>query len=128
MIIPFSLTFKSCPPQIYVRLISFKVIQILNSTVSGEILQVAFSFQNPVKVSYVRHFFKFKCVLQMSIKTFISFNQRGKEWICACSVVSGILIDASNKPLCGTLIINLGKNSICASYCNQIKTSFARIR
>ena len=29
---------------------------------------------------------------------------------------------ASNEPLCGILIINLGKNSVCACYCKQIKT------
>ena len=46
---------------------SFKVIQILNSAVSGELLQAAFTFQNSVKVTYVRHFFDFKCVLQMFI-------------------------------------------------------------
>ena len=44
MVIPFSFTFKS--PALRVCLISFKVIQILNSAVSGEMLQVAFSFQN----------------------------------------------------------------------------------
>ena len=27
------------------------------------------------------------------------------------------------KPLCGTLIINLGKKWICVYYCKQIKTS-----
>ena len=32
---------------------------------------------------------------------------------------------ASNEPLCGTLIINLGKNSVSACYCKQIKTPFA---
>ena len=50
MVIPFSFTFKS--PALRVCLISFKVIQILNSAVSGEMLQVAFSFQNSVKVTY----------------------------------------------------------------------------
>ena len=65
MVIPFSFTFKS--PALRVCLISFKVIQILNSAVSGEMLQVVFSFQNSVKVTYVRYvrrFFNFKCVLQ----------------------------------------------------------------
>ena len=51
-----------------------------------------------------------------------------KNWICACSIVSRVFIYASNKPLCGTLIISLGKNSICAYYLKQIKTSFARIK
>ena len=46
-----------------------------------------------------------------------------KNSICACSIVSRVFIYASNKPLCGTLIINLGKNWICACYCKQIKTS-----
>ena len=46
----------------------------------------------------------------------------------ACSIVSRVFIYASNKPLCGTLIINIGKNSICACYFRQIKTSFGKIR
>ena len=46
-----------------------------------------------------------------------------KTSICACSIVSRVFIYASNKPLCGTLIINLGKNWICVCYCKQIKTS-----
>ena len=53
--------------QIRVSLISFKATQIINSAVSSEMLQVAFSFQNSVKVTYVRHFLNFKCVLQMFI-------------------------------------------------------------
>ena len=44
-----------------------------------------------------------------------------KNSICACSIDSRVFIYVSNKPLCGTLIINLGKNSICASYCKQMK-------
>ena len=63
----FLLHIKSCSPQIRVCFISFKLIQILNSAVSGEVLQVAFSFQNSAKVTYVGHFFNFKCVLQMFI-------------------------------------------------------------
>ena len=35
---------------------------------SGEILQVVFQiFQNSVKTTYIRHFFNFKCVLQIFI-------------------------------------------------------------
>ena len=41
---------------------------------------------------------------------------------------SRVFIYASNKPLCGTLIINLGKSLIYGCYCEQIKTSFARIK
>ena len=48
--------------------------------------------------------------------------------ICACSIVSRVFIYESNKPLCGIVIINLGKNSICACYCKRIKTSFAGIK
>ena len=51
-----------------------------------------------------------------------------KNSICACSIVSRVFIYASNEPFCGTLIINLGKTSICASYCKQTKTLFARIK
>ena len=92
---------------------SFKVVQILNSAVSGEMLQVAFGFQNSVKVTYVRHFFNFKCVLQMFIKTRITCGTliiKIKSLICACSIVSRVFNYTSNEPLCGTLIIILGKN------------------
>ena len=34
-----------------------------------------------------------------------------KNTICACSIVSRVLIYASNKPLCGTLKINLGRQT-----------------
>ena len=51
-----------------------------------------------------------------------------KESICACSIASGVFIYTSNKPLYGTLIISLGKTSICACYCKQIRASFARIK
>ena len=36
-------------------------------------------------------------------------------------IFSRVFIYPSNKPLCGTLIINLGKKSVCACYCKQIK-------
>ena len=29
----------------------------------------------------------------------------------------------NSKPLCGNLIINLGKNGICVCYCKQMKRS-----
>ena len=68
MVIPFSFTFKSSALQKYaILVISFKVIQILNSAVFGEMLQAVFNFQNSVKVTYVRHFFNLECVLQMFI-------------------------------------------------------------
>ena len=54
--------------------------------------------------------------------------QSRKNSICACSLVSRVFIYASNEPLCGTQIINIGKNSICACYCKQIKTSFSRMK
>ena len=53
---------------------------------------------------------------------------QNKKLIWACSIVSRVFIYALNKRLCGTLIINVGKNSICACYCKQTKTSFARIK
>ena len=37
-----------------------------------------------------------------------------KNSVCASSIVSRFFICASNKQLCGTLIINLGKYSKCA--------------
>ena len=67
MIIPFFFTFKSPALRKYASASSFNFIQILSSAVSGEILQVGFSFQNYVKVTYVTHFFNFKYVLQMFI-------------------------------------------------------------
>ena len=45
-----------------------------------------------------------------------------------CNSFKGGFIYASNEPLCGTIIINLGKNSICSCYYKQIKTFFARIK
>ena len=51
-----------------------------------------------------------------------------KNSMCGCSIISMVFIYASNGPSCGTLIINLGKNSICAYYCKQIKTFFARMK
>ena len=85
-------------------------------------LQVAFIFENSVKVTYVRLFFYFKCVLQMFLFTVISFSERVqialiytsievtcgtliikiKISIFACLIVSAIFIYASNEPLCGT--------------------------
>ena len=55
-------------------------------------------------------------------------DYQNKKLNCAWSIVSRVFIYASNEPLCGTLIVNLGKNSICACYSKQIKTSFARIK
>ena len=43
-----------------------------------------------------------------------------------CSIVSKVFIYASNKWLCGTLIINVGKNLTCTCYCKQIKSSFCK--
>ena len=42
--------------------------------------------------------------------------------------VGNIDMWVTTKPLLGILIINLGKNSICAWYCKQIRISFARIK
>ena len=46
------------------------------------------------------------------------------------SIVSRVLFmhQMRNEPLCGTMIINLGKNLICACYWKQIKTPFAGIK
>ena len=63
-------------------------------------LQVAFSFQNSVKVTYVRYFFNLKCELQMFIYTMISFSQK----------VQIGLIYTSIELTCANLIV---KNSIC---------------
>ena len=101
------------------------------------------------QVTYVRYFYNFKCVPHMFILSIISFSERAllalintsinltcgtmiikmKNSILACLIVSRVFIYASNDvPLCSTPIIKLGKNSICACYCKQIKTSFARIK
>ena len=59
----------------HVFLISCKVIQIHNSAVSGEMLQVTFSFQNYVEVTFVRHFFKFQvCTTNVRINYFILYK------------------------------------------------------
>ena len=49
--------------------------------------------------------------------------QNKKNSTCACSILSRIFIYASNKPLCGTLIINSGKDCICVCCGKKIKTS-----
>ena len=105
-------------------------------------LQVAFIFQNSVKTTDVRHFLiSSVCTTNVHINYDFIFSKKIytsieltcgtliikiKISICACSIVSRVFIYASNKPFCSTLIINLGKNSICACHCNQMKTSFAR--
>ena len=77
MVIPFFFTFESPVLHKYTSASSLsKVIQLLNSAVSCDMLQVAFSFQNSVKVTYVRLFFNFKCVLEMFLFTVISFSER----------------------------------------------------
>ena len=76
-------------------------------------------------------FFNSKCVLQIYTSIELTSGTliiKIKNSICPCSVVSRVFIYASNKPLCGTLRIKLGKNSIYACYCKQIKTFFARIK
>ena len=52
-----------------------------------------------------------------SIKSCDTLIIKLKNWTYACSIVSRVFIYASNKPLYGTLIINLGKNWICVCYC-----------
>ena len=48
--------------------------------------------------------------------------------VCVYSIASRVFIYASNEPLCGTMLTNLGKNSIFACYCKQLKNSLARIK
>ena len=76
MVIPFYFPFKFYSPQLTL----FQDYPILNSAVSEEVLQVAFSFQNSVKLANVGIFFNFKLyVLQMRIETMISFSEQFKK-------------------------------------------------
>ena len=143
MAIPFSFSFKSPALHKCVCLVSFKVIQILNSAISGEMLQVAFSFQNSVNVTCWT-FQVFTTIVDINYDFILSKNlnnlnlytnwsnmwypnyQNKKLNLYMLSSFKGFIC-ASNKPL-RTLIINLRKNSICACHCNHIKTSFARIK
>ena len=81
---------KSSSPQIRVSLISFKVIQILNSAASDEMLQIAFSFQNSVNVTYLRHYLTlsvyYKCSYKCSYDLILSKNLNNPNlyinWAC----------------------------------------------
>ena len=64
------------------------------------------------------------------LEPYLRFNQK-RCFLCFLKcphLMQNLTYDCVHKPLCGTLIINLGKNLICACYCKQIKTSFARIK
>ena len=111
-------------------LVSFKVIQILSFTVSVDMLQVEFSFQNSVKVTYIFLISSvyYKCLYKLWFHSFKELTcgtpiMNIKNSICACSIVSRIFISALNEQLCSALIINLAKNSICACYGKQMKRS-----
>ena len=101
-------------------------------------------FQNSIKVAYVRCFLKFEvCTTNVQInydfilsKSLNSPNlyinwanmwypdyQNKKLNLCMLNSSKGFHLCIK-----WTTIINLGKNSICACYCKQIKTSFARIK
>ena len=147
MVIPFSFTFRNLALNKYASSLSksfkFLILQFLVKCCKlHSVLKI-------VSKSHMLDIFLISCVYyKFSSKLWFHFFQRVlialiytsieltcgtpiikvKNSLCACSIVSMISIYASNKPLYDTRIINLGKNSICACYCQQIKTSFTGIK
>ena len=141
MIIPFSFIFKSPTVHKYASTSSFAKSSkffILKFLVKCFKLHSVFKIQSKshmldiflissvyYKCSYKLWFHSFKELIELTCGTLII---KIKNSICTCSIVSRVFIYASNEPLCGKLMINLGKISICTCYYKQIKTSFARIK
>ena len=72
--------------------------------------QINYDFSKSIKIIFIH-------ILYTSIElTCGTLIIKIKNSISACSIVSRVFIHASTEPLCGILIINLGKNSICACY------------
>ena len=148
MVIPFSFTFESPAVHEYMSASSlsksskFLILQFLVKCCKlhsvfkilskSHVLDIFLISSVHYKLSYKLWFHSLKVFLPL-IYTSIELTCgtliiKIKNLICACSIVSMVFIYTSNKPLCCTLIINFGKNSICTCYCKQIKTSFARIK
>ena len=144
MVIPFSFTFRNLALNKYASSLSksfkFLILQFLVKCCKlHSVLKI-------VSKSHMLDIFLISCVYyKFSSKLCFHFFQRvlialiytSIELTCGTPIikikflhalVSRIFIYASNKPFSGTLIINLGKNSICACYCKQIKTSLGRIK
>ena len=125
MVIPFSFTFKSsalhkCMSvsslsksskflilQFLVKCCKFhSVFKIRLKSHTSDIFLISSVYY---KCSYKLWFHSLKEVntsIELTCGTLIT---KIKDSICACSIVSGVFIYASNKSLCGILIINLGK-------------------
>ena len=135
MVIPFSFTFKSPALHKYVSASSLSksskflimqflvkccklhwVFKILSKSYMLDIFSVSSVYCN-CSINYV-------FILSKNLNRpnpYINWRNmwypdyQNKNSICACSIVSRVSICGSNKPLSGTLIMNSGKNSICAS-------------
>ena len=131
MVIPFSLTFKSTALYKYASALSvsksskFLILQFLVNCCKlhwifeilskSHISDIFFKFQLCTTNFYINYDFNLLKSLNSPIYTSIELTCgtliiKVKNSIFPCSIVSRVIISASNKTLCGTLIINLGKN------------------
>ena len=142
MVIPFSFTFKSPALDKYVSVSSlsksskFLILQFLVKCCKLHSVFKILSKSHMLDIFLISSVY-YKCsyklwfpqrvsiaLIYTSIKlTAGTLNIKIKNLICACSIVWRVFIYASNELLCGTLWINLGKNSIFTCYCKQIKIS-----
>ena len=136
-------------PQVCIYLISFKVIKVIHLIRSSKFLILQFlrkccKLHSVFKILSKSHmseiFFNFKCVCSTNahrnydfllLKSLNSPNlcinganiwypdYQNKKFISAFSVVSRVFIYASNKSLCGTLMINLGKTQFMHATANK---------
>ena len=74
------------------------------------------------------------CSIVSRVPAMNQINHRLVTWLLKLKKINlrilnslTVFIYASYEPLCGTVMINLGKTSIFTYYCRQIKTSFLRI-
>ena len=150
MVIPFSFTFKNptlhkcASASSHSKSSKFLILQFL-----VKCCKLYSVFKILSKVTYVRYFFLFQVcttnvhinydfVLSKSLNSPNLYISWANIWypdyqnrnlnLCMLNSFKGFHLCIKWATYCGTLIINLGKNSICACYCKQMKTSFARIK
>ena len=133
MVIPFSFTFTSPALHKYASASSlsksskFLILKFLMKCCKlDSVFKILSKSHVLKKILILSKYYKFSYKLWYFLSKSLNSPNLYISW--ACSIVSRVFIYASNKLFCGTLIINLGKNSICACYCKEIKTSFARIK
>ena len=132
MVFPFSFTFKS--PALH-KYVSVSSLLKLSKFLILQFLVKCCKLHSVFKILSKSHMLDILSKILLLILSALYVNwanmftliSKIKNSICTYSIVSRVFIYASNKPLCGTLIISFGKNSICTCYYKQIKTSCARI-